>query len=161
IAVTPKGDIAIAWQDNRFDPDPLWTGHTPPAGEAPSGNTDPDNWEILTAVRARHSKQWQAPGRVSANDHASDRHPSVGADAEGHLTVAWDTRELRSSGVNLSLRASTSVDGAVWAAPVSVGLEAAAMSQRPQLDIDRRGTLRAVWYDSRSTDWRWQVFSAT
>src|SRR5262249_4942616 len=112
IAVTSRGDIAIAWQDNRFDPDPLWTGHTPPAGQPASGNTDPDNWEILVSSRPRHAKQWEAPVRVSANDNAADRHPSVVADRDGNLIVAWDTRELRSSGVNVSIRASRSLDGA-------------------------------------------------
>lgn len=35
------------------------------------------------------------------------------------------------------------------------------MSQRAALSRDPNGTVRAVWYDSRSTDWRWKVFTAT
>jgi hypothetical protein len=34
------------------------------------------------------------------------------------------------------------------------------MSQRPRLDLDTDGSLRAVWYDSRSADWRWQILTA-
>lgn len=161
IAVTPKGEIALVWQDNRFDPDPLWTGHTPPPGQAPSGGTDPDNWEILVSTRAPGTQRWKPAVRVSANDVAADRHPSIVAHGHDDLIVAWDTRELRSSGVNLSIRASRSADhGLSWSAPVGVGIEPTAMSQRPRLDVDCDGMARAVWYDSRSSDWRWQLFAS-
>jgi hypothetical protein len=33
------------------------------------------------------------------------------------------------------------------------------MSQRPKLDVDD-DEVRAVWYDSRSTDWRWKVYTS-
>ncbi|MET4644470.1 heme oxygenase [Streptomyces atratus] len=35
------------------------------------------------------------------------------------------------------------------------------MSQWAALSRDPNGTVRAIWYDSRSTDWRWKVFTAT
>jgi hypothetical protein len=161
VTVSNQGKIAIAWQDDRFDPDPLWTGHTPPAGQPASGGTDPDNWEILASVRNPGNGSWQSPVRVSANDDASDRHPSVVADRSGAFVVAWDTGKLQSSGANLAIRASRSTDaGQSWSAPVGIALEPNAMSQRPRLDVDQRGIVRAVWYDSRSADWRWQVFSS-
>ena len=60
------------------------------------------------------------------------------------------------------LRLSRSLDGAKsWSVPVGVGVEPVAMSQRPRLDVDRDGTVRAVWYDSRAADWRWHVFAST
>jgi hypothetical protein len=34
------------------------------------------------------------------------------------------------------------------------------MSQRPRLSLHPNGRARAVWYDSRSSDWRWNVFGA-
>jgi hypothetical protein len=34
------------------------------------------------------------------------------------------------------------------------------MSQRPRLGVDGNGAVRAVWYDSRSADWRWRVMTA-
>jgi hypothetical protein len=34
------------------------------------------------------------------------------------------------------------------------------MSQRPRLSTDLDGRVRAVWFDSRSADWRWKVFTA-
>jgi hypothetical protein len=34
------------------------------------------------------------------------------------------------------------------------------MSQRPRLSRDPDQTVRAVWYDTRSTDWRWKVFTS-
>ena len=161
ITVSRQGTVAIAWQDDRFDPDPLWTGHTPPAGQPASGGTDPDNWEILASLRVPGQGTWQAPVRISANDNASDRHPSIVADKAGGFTVAWDTGALQSSGANLSIMASRSVDGGkTWSPPGAIAQEPNAMSQRPRLDQDSDGSLRAIWYDSRSADWRWQVMTA-
>jgi predicted metal-dependent phosphoesterase TrpH len=161
VAVSRNGKIIVTWQDNRFDPDPLWTGHTPRLGQPASGGTDPDNWEILAAVRSPDNLSWSAPVRVSANEDAADRHPSVAVDATGSIVIAWDSKPLQNSGVNVSIRSSQSSDDAsTWSAPQSVGFEPAAMSQRPRLAPDPDGKIRAVWYDTRSSNWRWQVFTA-
>jgi hypothetical protein len=72
----------------------------------------------------------------------------------------WETKTLSSSGANLSLRASR-FTGSSWTPAEPVALEPSAMSQRPRLGLDPDGTVRAVWYDSRSADWRWKVFTAT
>jgi hypothetical protein len=90
----------------------------------------------------------------------SDRHPSVAVDAGGGFVVAWDSGALASSGVNLSLRSSRSVDGVDWTPSVPVAFDADAMSQRPRLGQDGDGAVRAVWFDSRSADWRWKVFTS-
>jgi hypothetical protein len=34
------------------------------------------------------------------------------------------------------------------------------LSQFPKLGNDAAGAVRAVWYDSRSDDWRWRVMTA-
>jgi hypothetical protein len=151
--------IVVAWQDNRYDADPLWTGHTPPAGQSPTGNTDPDNWQIMSSVRSATGAAWTEPARVAVTPMA-DRHPSIATDRDGTIVAIWETKALQSSGANLSLRASRTSDGTTWSAPELVGLEPTAMSQRPQLSQDPDGALRAVWYDSRSADWRWKIFSA-
>ena len=138
--------MIVAWEDDRFDPDPLWTGHTPAAGEAPSG-TDPDNWQILAAVRA-DSATWSAPVKVSAATDVADRHPSVIADRDGAFVAIWESKALQSSGANLSLRSSRSGDGGQsWSTFVPSALDANAMSQRARLSTDADGTVRAVWYD--------------
>ncbi|MFI6763635.1 CehA/McbA family metallohydrolase [Micromonospora sp. NPDC050417] len=160
VAVTKHRGIVVTWQDNRFDPDAGWTGHTPPAGQPASGGTNPDNWEILAAVRAKPSAAWGTPVRVSANDNAADRHPDIAVDRDGALVVIWETKALSASGANLSLRASRSTDGKTWSAAETVGLDPNAMSQRPRLGVDSDGSVRAVWYDSRSADWRWKIFTA-
>jgi predicted metal-dependent phosphoesterase TrpH len=161
VAVGRAGKIVVAWQDNRFDPDPLWTGHTPRSGEAPDAGTDPDNWEILASVRDLSQPAWQAPVRVSANEDAADRHPSVAVDGSGAMVIAWDTQPLKRSGVNLSIVSRLSTDeGATWSGAKAIGFEPVAMSQRPKLAVGADGVVRAVWYDSRSSDWRWQVFTS-
>jgi hypothetical protein len=33
------------------------------------------------------------------------------------------------------------------------------MSESPRLGTNPDGSVRAVWYDSRSTDWRWRVMT--
>jgi hypothetical protein len=160
IAVGADRRAMVTWQDDRFDPDPLWTGHTPAAGEQPNG-TDPDNWQILASVRTAADKAWTPPVQVSAATDAADRHPSVAVDRDGSYVVIWETKALQSSGANLSLRSSRSSDGGTtWSASEPVGLSPAAMSQRPRLSRDPDGTVRAVWYDTRSADWRWKVFTA-
>jgi hypothetical protein len=161
VAVRSDGTIAVAWQDDRFDPDPLWTGHTPPPGSEESGGTDPDDWEILAAVRRRGGKTWSPPARVSGASDLADRHPDIAFDAAGRLVAIWDAKALHSSGANLSIRAATSNDGKSWTAPAPVALNVDAMSQRPRLGRNASGVVRAVWYDSRSADWRWKVFSAS
>ncbi|MGY4653440.1 CehA/McbA family metallohydrolase [Mycobacterium sp. URHB0021] len=159
VAVGSQGRVIVAWEDDRFDPDPLWTGHTPAAGEAPSG-TDPDNWQILAAVRA-DSGSWSAPVKVSAATNAADRHPSVIADGDGAFAAIWESKALQSSGANLSLHSAWSSDGGKsWSTSAPVASDANAMSQRARLSSDSDGTVRAVWYDSRSSDWRWKVFTA-
>jgi hypothetical protein len=159
IAVDTHDRIVLTWQDDRFDPDPLWTGHTPPAGQPASGGTDPDNWQILATTRT--GRTWSPASRVSASTTTSDRHPSVAADEAGGFVVAWDSGALASSGVNLALRACRSTDGGhTWTASVPVAFDADAMSQRPRLSRDGDGRVRAVWFDSRSADWRWKVFTA-
>jgi predicted metal-dependent phosphoesterase TrpH len=158
IAVSRTRRAVVTWQDNRFDPDAGWTGHTPPAGQPAGGGTNPDNWEIVASVRS--GGQWSDAVRVSANDNAADRHPSVVSDLSGAFTVAWETKTLNASGANLSLRASRSEDGRTWSAAETIALDPNAMSQRPKLDVDDDGEVRAVWYDSRSTDWRWKVYTS-
>ncbi|WP_055586705.1 CehA/McbA family metallohydrolase [Peterkaempfera griseoplana] len=162
VTVTGGRHAVVTWQDDRYDPDPLWTGHTPPAGQPASGGTDPDNWQILAAVRRAPGRSWEAPVKVSAVTDRADRHPSVAADADGTLVASWESGALQSSGANLQLRSSTSTDGgATWSPYQQVALDPNAMSQRARLAQDPDGRVRAVWYDSRSADWRWKVFTAT
>ena len=159
LAADSHGQIVVAWQDDRFDPDPLWTGHTPPAGQPASGGTDPDNWQILASSRTGIT--WSQPVQVSIAATSSDRHPSIAADSAGGFVVAWDSGALASSGVNLSLRSSRSTDGGLtWAPSEQLAFDAAAMSQRPRLGNDPGGEVRAVWFDSRAIDWRWKVFTS-
>lgn len=155
LAVSPAGVIAVAWQDNRHDPDPLWTGQT-----ASGEGTDPDDWQIFLRTRAADAAQWSAPVVLGANDRA-DRHPALAWSASGRLVAAWDSKPLTSSGVNLNVLSAWSDDeGAGWTPPVAVFEHADAMSQWPRLGRDADGAVRAVRYDSRSADWRLRVATA-
>ena len=158
VTAGPDGRVVVAWLDNRFDPDPLWTGHTPPAGQPASGGTHPDNWQILAAVR---TSGWSSPVAVSAVTDAADRHPSVAAQSDGTLVAIWESKALQSSGASLGLRSSRSADGGSTRSPFeTVALEPTAMSQRARLSLDPDAAVRAVWYDTRASDWRWKVFTA-
>jgi hypothetical protein len=154
IAVAADGRTVVAWQDDRDDPDPLWTG-TAAGGEG----TNPDDWQIMVVARSPRGA-WSAPVTLGAADMA-DRHPDVTFSGTGDLVVAWDSKALRSSGANLSVRAAVSADGgATFSTPLVLAPDAQTMSQRPRLGVDGDGAVRAVWYDSRSTDWRWRVMTA-
>jgi hypothetical protein len=162
IAVDDDGRAMIAWQDDRFDPDPLWTGHTPPAGQPASGGTDPDNWQILAALRTAPGRSWGAPVQVSAVTDRADRHPGLAVAADGTFVAIWESGALQSSGANLQLRSSRSTDGGTtWTPFEQVAPAPDAMSQRAVLSRDPDGAVRAVWYDSRAADWRWKLFTAT
>ncbi|MFC4034303.1 CehA/McbA family metallohydrolase [Streptomyces polygonati] len=162
VAVGADRHAVISWQDDRYDPDPLWTGHTPPAGQPASGGTDPDNWQILAAVRKAPARSWGLPVQVSAVTDRADRHPGLAVDADGTFVAIWESGTLQSSGANLQLRASRSADGGTtWTPFEQVALAPDAMSQRARLSQDADGSVRAVWYDSRATDWRWKIFTAT
>jgi len=90
------------------------------------------------------------PASIGTEDRA-DRHPDVAFGGGGELVVVWESKELSPAGKNLSVRAAVSTDGGkTFAAPVVVGGDDKAMSQRPRLGVDANGSVRAVWYDSRS-----------
>ncbi|WP_327287755.1 CehA/McbA family metallohydrolase [Streptomyces sp. NBC_01198] len=162
IAVQDGKHAVISWQDDRYDPDPLWTGHTPPAGQPASGGTDPDNWQILASVRKAPNRTWSNPVQVSKVTDRADRHPGLTVDEDGTFVAIWQSGALQSSGANLGLRAARSTDGGTtWTACEQVAPAPDAMSQLAKLAVDPDGTVRAVWYDSRSTDWRWKIFTAT
>ena len=161
LTATPGGDVAVVWQDDRTDPDPLFTGRMSVVeGEAPDG-TDPDDWEVLSAVQPAGTGRWSPPSPVGADPAAADEHPDAVFDASGALHVVWDSRPLESSGVDPVVHASSSPDlGGPWSPAVAVGQTPGAMSHRPRVGLDPGGAVRAVWYDSRSADWRWQVATA-
>jgi hypothetical protein len=155
VSVADDGRMAIAWQDDRTDQDPLWTG-----GLNYGKGTDPDNWQIMVATRTPALGAWTAPVSLGADDRA-DRHPTLVYTRSGRLVLAWDSKALQSSGANLAVLAAWSADGGLsWSPPVTLGADAAAMSQWPRLGRNSDGDAQVVWYDSRSSDWRWRVMTA-
>ncbi|MEI7932692.1 MAG: hypothetical protein WCI21_06525, partial [Alphaproteobacteria bacterium] len=153
VSAAPDGRVAVAWQDNRTDIDPLWTGSEKAAG------TNPDNWQIQVTTRSA-SGAFGPLISLGADDRA-DRHPDIAFGAKGELVAVWETKTLNPAGANLSILAAVSTDGGSrFSAPVTVGADPRAMGQRPRLGLDTDGSVRAVWYDSRSADWRWRVMTA-
>lgn len=154
LAAAPDGTVSVAWQDNRTDIDPLWTGSFP-GGEG----TDPDNWQIMVRSLPPGTSTWSAPSSIGS-DELADRHPAIAYTADNRLVAAWDSKELRSSGANLAVLSALSTDrGASWGEPAAIAPVEHGMSQYPKLGRDGDG-VRAVWYDSRSLDWRWRVMTA-
>lgn len=135
----------VAWQDNRFDRDPLWTG-----GASYGEGTDPDDWQIAVFRPGRD----EAPVFLGDGE-AADRHPDLIVDT-GHTHVVWDSKPLRFSGANLRLLAAHD-----FTEPQPVAEEPAASAHRPRLGLDAAGVPRLSWFDSRSADWRWRVMLAT
>ncbi len=75
IAASPDGRIAVAWQDDRDDIDPLWTGSAAAAG------TNPDAWRIEVAVRDP-SDGWRDPAKFG-DAQSANRHPDLAFDRDG------------------------------------------------------------------------------
>ena len=161
VTVRVDGGVVVGWQDNRFDPHPLWTGATPPPGSTDGGDQSlPDAWEPMVAVHAP-AGTWSAPVRVAPDAAASARHPQVLAEPGGRLVAIWSWKRLKAADANLQLRSATSEDGGrTWSAPVAVDAFPAAMMARPRLGLTAGGTTRAVWTDTRDDDWRWRVRGA-
>jgi hypothetical protein len=160
IAVLPDA-VVVSWQDDRNDPDPLWTGHLVPPGSTAGPTSDPDAWEPMVAVRRLPESVWSAPVRVAPTTDRAQCHPALGAAADGTLVCAWDSRQLRSSGTSPVITVATSTDrGATWSAPAEVDKAPGFFAQRPRLAVDPDGDVRMVWYDARGDDWRWAVRSA-
>jgi hypothetical protein len=152
VAVAPDGSVAVAWQDNRTDIDPLWTGSATAAG------TNPDNWQIQVAVRA--GRGWGAPVSFGADDMA-DRHVDIAYGGDGRLVAVWESKTLAPAGRNLAILAAVLNDGGTqFSAPAILGPDPQAMGEQPRLGLDPDGHVRAVWYDSRSADWRWRVMTS-
>jgi hypothetical protein len=153
IAASPDGKIAVAWQDDRDDIDPLWTGSATVTG------TNPDVWRIEVAVRDP-SEGWREPAKLG-DPVAANRHPDLAFDSDGDLVVAWETKGLSPAGKNLSIVTTTSTDGGknFWDYDTP-SPDLLTMSERPRLGRDAQGAVRIVWYDSRSADWRWRVMTS-
>jgi len=154
LAVAADGRVAVGWQDDRTDPDPLWTGRT-----GVGDGTDPDNWQIMVRVRGPASSSWNAPASLGSNDR-SDRHPSLAFDAGGALNAVWSSKVLEASGVPESVMTSRTTDGRNWSAPQILAPNPSGMSVWPKLARAADGKLRTAWHDSRSADWRWRVMTA-
>jgi len=152
VATSADGRVAVVWQDNRTDIDPLWTGQEAAAG------TNPDNWQVMATVRGPDGA-WGAPASLGADDMA-DRHPDAEFSKSGDLVVAWESKTLAPAGRNLAVMAAVARGNGAFGAPAALGLDAKAMSQRARLGVDADGAVRVVWYDSRSVDWRWRVMTA-
>jgi len=179
VAVREDGLIAVAWHDNRFDPEPLWTGEMldpltfdfagcePPDGfDFPAcingEGTDPDNWEVLVATRAPEAG-WGAFVNASDSSGIADWHATLAFAGNGELIAAWDAKDnADSSGRDLFIRSARSDDdGASFAAAAAVtDVANPGMARRPVFGRDRNGDLLLTWSDSRSADWRWRIFSA-
>lgn len=161
VSVRPDGGVVVGWQDNRFDPHPLWTGATPPVGSTSAGDQSlPDAWEPMVALRAPDGT-WSGPRRIAPDPAASVRHPQVLAAADGTVVAVWSWKRLKAADANLALRAATSQDGGVtWSPSVELDPVPLSMSARPRLGTTATGTARVVWADTRSDDWRWRVRTA-
>lgn len=167
VAVRGDGTIVVAWQDNRFDADPGWTGrmiHSDEVddslqqGEFVENGTETDDWEILAATLAPGAAAWSVPANASAASDRADRHVSLVFAGDGVLHAAWDSKTNDApAGRNLAIHVARSPDrGSTWSGPQAVALDAATSAQRPTL-ATRAGAPVLLWTDGRSADWRWRI----
>lgn len=154
VAVAANGRVAVGWQDNRTDVDPLWTGQTL-RGEG----TDPDDWQIMLRARDPAAQDWEAPRSVGANDRA-DRHPALAFDGQHRLILAWESKPLQAAGANLVVLSTRENAEGGFDEPEPIDAGTAGMGQYVRLAREADGRVRAVWADSRSADWRWRVMTA-
>ncbi|MEY1661615.1 CehA/McbA family metallohydrolase [Isoalcanivorax beigongshangi] len=151
LAVSENGDVAVGWQDNRTDPDPLWTG-TAGVGEG----TNPDNWQIQLRRRTTEG-DWQPILSVGADD-AADQHPSLAYSGAGDLLLAWNHKPLKSSGASFRVATARIQGDAIQLLPPLD--DHPAPQQRPRLGAAEDGSPQLVWYHGGADDWRWKLASS-
>ncbi len=149
------GEILLAYQDNRNDPDPLWTGATL------TGDSH-DNDLFQVRIHSYVNSVWGSGKTLGATTQES-RHPSIGFSKQGAV-VTWVGRSIDSpAGVNLavfsSLRQCKNGASVIdWCTPTVLGNTGqSASGQYPRVGTNSRGQAVASWYDSRSADWRFKV----
>lgn len=161
LAVSDTGtDIVLAYQDNRNDPDPLWTGAI-----FIGDSTDNDLFQIR--VHTLRNGLWDAGVTLGGTDRES-RHPAV-TFQQGKPVVAWVSRGIGQSGsVNQTVLAadrncSDATGKTVWCAPVVLGNTGPDGGSGYFVRMGRNagGQAVAVWYDSRSADWRFKLGQTT
>lgn len=152
VSVAGDGSIAVVWQDNRSDPDPLFTGSV---GNAEG--TSPDDWAIFSALRGAGSEQWQR-GPVAAVAQAAQRFPAVVHDNAGMLHLAWERQALSDSGTTAYVQATRLAPGAgEWQPAQDVAGSEAYSAQRPALGLASDGAPMLAWMDAGAEDWRWRI----
>jgi hypothetical protein len=161
LATTARGDITVAWTDNRNDRDPGWTG-----GTGAGDGTHPDDWEVLARTLSSEPASkllgWSPLVNVSATPDRADRLPTLVADNTGVLTAAWESKELRASGAAMRIRTSRSTDGGrTWSAAQELPAANGVMARRPRAGLLEDGRVGLVWYDTESASWRYHVRRAT
>lgn len=149
IAVDDDGAVHAVWQDNRFDPDPLWTGQA-----ATGEGTDPDDWQIAYRRADDDSAAIEFLGAADA----ADRHPDIVVDGQQRVHLSWDSKPLIAAGANLRvLTSARAATAGSFASPADVSAFAGSSARQPRLGLGANGDARLVWFDSRSADWRWRV----
>ncbi len=155
VAVAADGRIAVAYHDNRTDPDPLWTGAV-----GTGDSTDVENYQVRVHTRAASAGVWSSGVEIGSNSRA-ERHASLAFASNGDLLLAWDAVPLNAAGSSLVVEYARSSDGGLsFSAPAAIAADSVGMGQYPKLGVDAAGAVRAVWYDNRSSDWRWRVMTA-
>lgn len=156
VAVSDSGLIAVAFHDNRTDQDPGWTGQT-----GVGDGTRVDNWQIRVTTRPANGS-FGALADIGDEDMA-DRHPDIEFNPDGDIVVVWDRKTQNTSGTSPHISHAISSDnGETFTVPATqqIAFLENAHSQYPRLGKNANGSLRAVWYDNRASDWRWRVMSA-
>lgn len=161
IVAWADGTLAVGWQDNRSDPNPLFTGTSPLLQEeltpVDAPETSPDDWEIWLRWRDA-AGAWSAPQNLSADATQSDQHLALLALADGTLLAAWDRRGVDGqSGRDTEVAwVQAGLQGPLSAAQAVPG-DAPGLGQWPALGRDAAGQPRLLWADTRGADWRWRL----
>lgn len=152
VSVADDGSLAIVWQDNRADADPLFSG----AMGTPEGTT-PDEWDIFSAQRSAGAPEWQRGPSVAIAESAQ-RFPALVHDNTGALHLAWERQALSSSGTTAFVQATRlAPEASAWQSAQDVAGSERFSAQRPVLGLGADGAPALAWADAASDDWRWRI----
>jgi hypothetical protein len=120
LAVTPSGDLYVAWQDRLLD-----TGR----------------YEVFCSIYS--GEKWSLPENVSDTPAAHSLQPQLAANAQGVCNLVWQEQE----NAIYSIRYSSRRPGG-WLIPFPLPSDGADC-RLPRIAANRQGFLQAVWLQGR------------
>ncbi|HVL32719.1 MAG TPA: hypothetical protein VM600_03960, partial [Actinomycetota bacterium] len=151
-AIAVDGDrVAVAWEDNREDPNPLRNGTPDDWGIYGTASNDAGlSWSSDVRLTPRHDRKPVNPAKPEEMEGNPARHPDLVFAPGGSLFLAYHDRYPSGGATPFVSRSDDG--GATWTEPVAAAEPSAEFSYKPKLALDA-SSVRVVWQSSSAARW--------